>query len=284
MEIEHLKFQSAMCFLPQVDMKKLCIILGIFLIILGVVYTKYMSDLTPTVIVDQPIPLLDGSQTAPSGTASASPETVLVPTTQVDQAFPQAIIARETISQSLNTESKRILGSYGFEQNGAIAIGTFQQGVSGEVDISPDGITAKNVNGDTTFALDGTTGDATFKGTVEANGFTIADENGIRSIGNFGVYTQVNDGANQSFTSATYSDVTGATITVTPTNTVTYLIMASQNGYLAGQAGGDWSGTGTTGIMIDGVQVERIVMAGTLARQKTACSQLWELGCITYTM
>lgn len=152
-------------------MKKLFIILGIILIIFGVVYTRYMSDgLQPPTIVDQPIPLLDGSQTTATGTdtTATSTESAVVPTTQVDQAFPQAIIARETISQSLDTETKRIKGAYSFESLGAIKIGEFSQGVSGEVAISPDGIIAKNINGDTTFALDGATGDATFKGTVQS--------------------------------------------------------------------------------------------------------------------
>ena len=171
-------------------MKKLFIILGIILIIFGVVYTRYMSDgLQPQTIVDQPIPLLDGSQTDPSGTNSTGDtnSVVLVPTTQVDQKFPQAIIATETISQSLDTETKRIKGAYSFESLGAIKIGEFSQGVSGEVAISPDGITAKNVNGDTTFSLDGTTGDATFAGTVKAGNVEVIDDSGLISLNNFSI-------------------------------------------------------------------------------------------------
>lgn len=209
-------------------MKKLLIILGIILVVFGVVYTKYMADLTPQTIVDQPIPLLDGSQTDPSGSNSAqqTTETVIVPTTQVDQAFPEKIVAQETLSQSLNTESKRILGQYTFEQNGAIAMGEFQQGVSGEVKISPDGITAKNVNGDTTFSLDGATGDATFKGTVEANGFTIADENGIRSLGNFSSDSIENDTLFTT-TSQTYVDIPSMTLTFTLVRSTRVLFIAS---------------------------------------------------------
>ena len=93
----------------------------------------------PTTIIDQPTPLIDGSVTSPSGYATdQSSEVVIVPTTQVDQKFPPKVVAHETISQSLNTETKRILGSYSFEENGAISVGVYQYGVSGEVKISPD--------------------------------------------------------------------------------------------------------------------------------------------------
>lgn len=147
----------------------------------------------PITIVDQSIPLLDGSNLPSSGNNSnpvLSGSVAEVPITQVDQAFPVANVAQETISQSLNTETKRILAEYTFESLGAIRIGGFVQGVSGEINISPDGITAKNVNGDTTFTLNGATGDATFKGTVTAGSIisgTITlggngDGNGILTI------------------------------------------------------------------------------------------------------
>ena len=131
----------------------------------------------PQTIIDQPIPLLEGS-TTPSTGNNTDPVTAdsgaSVPTTHIDVAFPPVIVAQETIAQSLNTETKAILAQYTFESLGAIVIGGFSQGVSGEVKISPNGIVAKNVNGDTTFALDGTTGNASFLGIVEATDFLIS--------------------------------------------------------------------------------------------------------------
>lgn len=89
----------------------------------------------------------------------------------VNVQFPVKTIAVETMGQSFNTKTKKILGEFTFGTLGAISIGEYENGVSGEVKISPNGIIAKNVNGDTTFALDATTGDATFKGTIQAGAF-----------------------------------------------------------------------------------------------------------------
>jgi len=95
-------------------------------------------------------------------------KTNLVPTTQVDKKFPPRNFARETISETLNTRTKKILGEFTFGQVGAIAIGVYENGVSGDIRITPNGITARNINGETTFSIDGTTGDAVFKGTITA--------------------------------------------------------------------------------------------------------------------
>lgn len=132
----------------------------------------------PETIVDQPLPLIDGAILASTGNNSnpvTSNADVEVPTTQVDKSFPPALIAQETVSQSIDTATKRIKGTYTFESLGAISIGEFQQGISGEIKISPDGIEATNVNGDTTFTLDGSTGNATFKGTLEAQTIIAGD-------------------------------------------------------------------------------------------------------------
>lgn len=82
--------------------------------------------------------------------------------------FQGDVIARELRSQSLNTMSRKILAEYNFSLNGALAVGTYVSGTSGDIRISPDGIVARNSSGTTTFAIDGTTGDATFFGTVVA--------------------------------------------------------------------------------------------------------------------
>lgn len=112
------------------------------------------------------------------------------PLTNLDKNFPSRVIAHETLSSSLDTRAKRIRGEYQFSKEGAIVVGGYVAGTSGEVAISPDGITAKNVNNETTFSIDGTTGDAVFKGTINA-GALIA---GAVSVG---ADTVSIDGANQ---------------------------------------------------------------------------------------
>ena len=139
----------------------------------------------PTEITDNPITLLDGTTTDASGSNTDSDTSVvLVPNTQVDQTFPQAVIAHETISQSLNTETKRIMADYTFESLGAITISSPIHPLA-NISISGEGIVATDANGATTFTLDGETGDATFKGTILA-GSLISEgiiEGGSISIG-----------------------------------------------------------------------------------------------------
>lgn len=84
------------------------------------------------------------------------------------QSLPKPQYSSEVISSSLNTLSRNILGQYTFSSLGAIAIGKYSSGVTGDIKISPSGIVGRNSSGVTTFAIDGTTGDATFKGTIVA--------------------------------------------------------------------------------------------------------------------
>jgi hypothetical protein len=115
------------------------------------------------------IPLPDTTESTQQASDSTSDKSV-VPAEKIPYAvkFPQKAVAVELLSTALNTKSKKILGSFTFGVIGSISIGSYVNGESGEVKISPDGIVAKNVNGDTTFALDGTTGDAVFAGTIQA--------------------------------------------------------------------------------------------------------------------
>lgn len=93
---------------------------------------------------------------------------------------PRKRVATELLSTSLNTKSKKILAEYQFTESGAIQIGKYVNGASGDMRLTPDGITARNLSNVTTFAIDGTTGDATFKGTIQA-GALIA---GTVNVGN----------------------------------------------------------------------------------------------------
>lgn len=90
------------------------------------------------------------------------------PSTEVNKLFPPKNIARETIGSALNTKTKKILGDFSFAQAGAISIGVYENGVSGDIRITPNGLVARDINGVETIAIDGTTGDAVFRGTIQA--------------------------------------------------------------------------------------------------------------------
>jgi hypothetical protein len=123
-------------------------------------------------ITDNGLPLQDDEvSVASEASTSSNGATSMAKIT--DNTLPKPRIARETISSSLNTQTKKILGEYEFGQQGAIKIGNYENGVSGDLRLSPNGITARNNTGTTTFAIDGTTGDATFKGNVQAGAFFV---------------------------------------------------------------------------------------------------------------
>lgn len=140
----------------------------------------------PPTIEDQPI----GGFIAGSGqdTTGKTSTEVYKPLEEIDQQFPQTVIAHETISQTLNTRTKKILSEFTFGKSGAIKIGEYEFGVSGEIALTPNGITAKNINGDETFALDATTGDGIFKGMIAAGSliagtyFSVKNENNRKGI------------------------------------------------------------------------------------------------------
>lgn len=108
---------------------------------------------------------------APTDNASggASGQSLIFPSSQVSESFPDKNVSREVISQALNTKSKKILGDFSFGQVGAISIGSYESGVSGDIRITPNGIVARNSSGTTTVSIDGDTGDAVFSGTVTAS-------------------------------------------------------------------------------------------------------------------
>lgn len=120
---------------------------------------------TETVIEDQPFPqqeltpFIVASQPSVGGSYSESKIE--------EQVFPTKRIATELISNVLNTKSQKILKEIQFTKSGALQIGEYQNGLSGDVRISPSGIVGRNQSGVNTFTLDGDTGDATFAGTVQ---------------------------------------------------------------------------------------------------------------------
>jgi len=110
------------------------------------------------------------------------------PATIKGAGFPQRVIAQETISQALNTKSKKILQEFQFTESGAMQIGKFLQAISGDIRISPEGLIARNKEGNVTIAIDGETGDVTLQGTLQSGsvitGNLIIGEGGTIQIGN----------------------------------------------------------------------------------------------------
>lgn len=119
----------------------------------------------PEVIADQNFPYVDSaafsvSQSTTSG--QYGPQTIK------DQPMPVKRVAVELLSTVLNTKSKKILQEIQFTESGALQIGKYVDGVSGDVRISPNGIVARDIAGNTTIALDGSTGSAVFAGEIRS--------------------------------------------------------------------------------------------------------------------
>ena len=119
---------------------------------------------TPEVIQENPFP---GDPLLPRVPQPKSPAGTYTPKADAEGRFPTRKIAVELLGQALNTKSKKILQEFQFTPSGAIQVGNYKKGVTGDLRISPNGITARDIAGLTTFAIDGTTGDAVFKGTIQ---------------------------------------------------------------------------------------------------------------------
>lgn len=136
-------------------------------------------------ITDNPFPDEISQETTESNSSSGSGQATYTNEAIPDTPIPRRRIAQELISASLNTKTQKILAEYEFERRGAIVIGDYQSEKQGEIRISPEGIYARNKVGLTTFAIDGETGDATFRGTVQAGEFQVIDEYGLVSLTQF---------------------------------------------------------------------------------------------------
>jgi hypothetical protein len=110
-----------------------------------------------------------------------------------DQIFPSTNIASELINNVINTQSKKILDEMQFTPTGALQIGKYILGTSGDIRISPSGLIGRNSSGNNTFTIDGTTGSATFSGTL----FSTNLLTGLINVGSGsgGAYVRI-DGAN----------------------------------------------------------------------------------------
>lgn len=87
--------------------------------------------------------------------------------------------------EAINTATGTILGEFDFGESGALQIGTYSNGVSGDLKLSPAGILARNSAGATTFSIDGTTGVAVLAGLVVGTNVgigTAVDSAGVTTI------------------------------------------------------------------------------------------------------
>lgn len=138
----------------------------------------------PEVIDDTPYP----NEEAENYTATQSTTNdTYTPQKIKNQGFPARKVSHEVIGAALNTKSRKILATFEFTETGALQIGKYINGVSGEIKIAPTGIVARNTAGNTTFAIDGETGDAIFTGIVQTgtliSGIVIVGDNNIRIDG-----------------------------------------------------------------------------------------------------
>lgn len=125
--------------------------------------SEQVTEISQPIIDDQPFPGVDDTTEDVGGSSNNTAE-ALYPPEIPPRRFPQTVIAHQVISNSLDSMQRRILGEYTFSVNGAIAIGRYENGISGDIRITPNGIVARNSDGTVTVSIDGTTGDATFAG------------------------------------------------------------------------------------------------------------------------
>lgn len=127
---------------------------------------------TPKVVEENPFPQEGVSDTTSTQSTSGQ---VFRPETTKEQSFPTKRVAVELLSVALNTKSKKVLQEFELVQSGGFQIGKYENGVSGDVRITPNGITGRDQSGNTTFGVDATTGDAVFTGTLQSRSLITGD-------------------------------------------------------------------------------------------------------------
>jgi len=118
------------------------------------------------VVQDNPFPgeILE----RPDQISSGGSEGNYTQATTREKSFPKKRSAVELLSTSLNTRSRKVLQEFELTQSGGFQIGNFEEGISGDLRITPNGLTARDIAGLTTFALDGTDGSAVFRGSIQS--------------------------------------------------------------------------------------------------------------------
>lgn len=143
---------------------------------------------------------------------------------------------------AISTATQSILGSFTFGASGALQIGTYSAGVSGDLKLSPNGILARDSTGATTFSINGTTGVAVLNGLIVGTNVglgTAQDSTGVTTIiGNVVTTSFVNAlNVNAATVSASISItspiITGGSMTI---GTVNNVFVAGANGIQLGHA------------------------------------------------
>lgn len=122
---------------------------------------------TPEVITENALPSDDTTVSSTSSSETTTSD-ISTPTTIKETAVPSKRVATELISTVLDTKRQKIQGEFQFTPSGAIKIGDYKEGISGEVLISPNGIITKDIHGNVTIGLDALLGDAVFAGRIQA--------------------------------------------------------------------------------------------------------------------
>lgn len=177
-----------------------------------------------------------------------------------NQPVPTKKVATELLSSVLNTKTRKIIGEFQFTPSGAIKIGNYQEGESGEIRITPDGILGLDVYGNTTFAIDSSDGSAVFKGEIRADDFVISDNNGILSLSNFRNGT-VSAASEQLITSTSFTDLDSMSL-VTPefSRPVVALILFTCQQRVIPSSGSSYSASVNFSLFIDGVEIPQTYM------------------------
>ena len=132
------------------------------------------------IVQENPFP---GDPVVLDGQSDVSKDGNYAPSTTKEKPMPVKRMAVELLSTALNTRSRKVLQEFTLQQSGGFQIGNFQEGLTGDLRLTPNGITARDIAGVTTFAIDGTTGDGVFKGEIRAgsliSGQVIVGDNAV---------------------------------------------------------------------------------------------------------
>jgi hypothetical protein len=116
---------------------------------------------------------------------------------------------------AISTATSTIITPFTFGVSGALQIGTYSNGVSGDLKLSPAGILARNSAGATTFSIDGTTGVAVLNGLVVGTNVglgTAQDSAGVTTIVGNTVTTSFVNALNITADSMSVAGLTAGTI------------------------------------------------------------------------
>ena len=144
------------------------------------------DEYSPEVIDENPFP---GQDAQNINVVTSKSGGTYNPAKSDERTFPIKRTAVELLSTTLNTRSRKILQSFDLEQSGGLQIGTFKDGETGDIRLTPNGITGRDTDGIVSFTLD-TDGNLVVKGEIKSGSFIT----GQVIVGNNNVIIDVDDG------------------------------------------------------------------------------------------